>query len=360
MPGVAESTNRFSFCPQHEKGRSMLRRANASGTRLPMRKIATAVALLAALVLPAACATGAKSAADYPSDEIRLLVPYTPGGPADLAARTIGDYYQRTMGQPVVVENVPGAAGSVSMNELVSSKPDGYTIALIAAPSSVVTPMLQDVGYGSEDFETVGVITAVPSVLSVGTGSKFGTAEQFFAEAKARPQQLKVGVPGATTSQAIELRRLADEYGVPLTVVPFNGNMEMIPAMLGGNIDALFSNLSEDIRAQFDAGAFRPLAISPRDRVDYLPQVPTLHELGYQGLTYSTSLFGLGVPKGTPPEVIDKLEQALRAGLQDPQVRQQLDEAYVPNEFVDRNAFRAQLNEIVQVYGPVVKRIRGN
>ncbi|MCI2418176.1 tripartite tricarboxylate transporter substrate binding protein [Saccharopolyspora sp. K220] len=338
----------------------MLNRAIASGTAKPTKKIAAAAALLAALVLPVACGSGAKSASDYPSDEIRLIVPYTPGGPTDLAARTIGDYFHRSMGQPVVVENMPGAAGSMAMNELVSSKPDGYTMTLVAAPSSVVTPLIQDVGYGPGDFETVGVITEMPSVLSVGPGSRFSTAEQFFAEAKARPQQLKVGVPGATTSQAIELRRLADEYGVPVTVVPFNGNIEMIPALLGGNVDALFSNLSEDVRAQFDAGAFRPLAISPRDRVDYLPQVPTLYELGFQNLTYSTSLFGLGVPKGTPPEIIDELEQTLRAGLQDPQVREQLDEAYVPDQFIDRNAFRAKLDEIVQVYGPVAKRIGGN
>jgi tripartite-type tricarboxylate transporter receptor subunit TctC len=324
----------------------MFRKAIVSGTAL--------------LLLTACAGPGKGDAEDYPSDEIRLIVPYTPGGPTDLAARTIGDYFQRSLGQPVVVENMPGAAGSVAMNELVSSKPDGYTMKLIAAPATVVTPLIQDVGYGPTDFETIGVISEMPSVLSVGTGSKFTTAEQFLAEAKARPQQLKVGVPGATTSQAIELRRLAGEYGVQVTVVPFNGNMEMIPALLGGNIDALFSNVSEDVRAQFDSNAFRPLAISPRDRVDYLPQVPTLHELGYPSLTYSTSLFGLGVPKGTPPEVVDELEQTLRAGLQDPQVREQLDEAYVPDQFIDRNAFRARLDEIVQVYGPVAKQIRGN
>lgn len=326
-------------------------------------KNAVLISSLSALVMiGGGCSTGgsSESAEDYPSDEIRLIVPYTPGGPTDLVARTIGRHFERTLGQPVVVENLPGAAGSVAMNELISSKPDGHTLKLIAAPATVVTPLIQDVGYGPGEFETIGVASEMPSVLQVRSDSKFINAERFFAEAKAKPRQLKVGVPGATTSQAIELRRMADEYGIELTVVPFNGNTEMIPALMGGNIDALFSNLSQDIRAQFDAGEFRPLAISPPERVDYLPNVPTLSELGYRSLTYSTSLFGFGVPKETPPDIVGELEQALETALQDPQVRQQLDEAYVPDQFIDDAAFRARLNEIVQVYGPVAKQIGGS
>jgi tripartite-type tricarboxylate transporter receptor subunit TctC len=254
---------------------------------------------------------------------------------------------------------VPGAAGSMAMNELVASEPDGHTLTLVAAPSTVVTPMIQDVSYGPEDFVTIGVITEVPSVLAVAAGSEFADAEAFFAAARQRPGELTVGAPGATTSQAIELRRLASEYGVEVTVVPFNGNAELIQALLGGNVDALLVNVSQDIRAQFDAGAFRPLAISPAQRVDYLPDTPTLAELGFPGLTYSTSLFGLGAPAGTPPEIVARLETAMREGLADPAVRAQLDEAYVPDEFIGGAEFRARLDEIVQVYGPVAQELRG-
>jgi putative tricarboxylic transport membrane protein len=296
---------------------------------------------------------------EYPTQEITVLVPYTAGGPTDLAARTMGAHLEKALGQPVVVENVPGAAGSVAMNELVASEPDGHTLTLVAAPSTVVTPMIQDVPYDASSFVTIGVITEVPSVLAVPGDSEFPDAAAFLDAARQRPGELTVGTPGATTSQAIELRRLAGEYGVQVTVVPFNGNAELIQAVLGGTVDAVLVNVSQDIRAQFDAGAFRPLAISPAERVDYLPDVPTLAELGFPDLTYSTSVFGLGAPAGTPPEIVSRLESAMRDGLADPAVRQQLDEAYVPDEFIGAAEFRQRLDEIVRVYGPVAQELKG-
>ncbi|WP_214368193.1 Bug family tripartite tricarboxylate transporter substrate binding protein [Pseudonocardia sp. H11422] len=326
------------------------------------RAAARLLTLVVAAALTASCAgrnASSEETAEYPSREITLIVPYTAGGPTDLASRAMGGYLERTLGQPVIVQNLPGAAGSVAMNELVASDPDGYTVKLIAAPSTVVTPLIQDVAYGPEDFQTVGVITEVPSVLAVGADSEFATGRAFFDSARQRPGQLTVGTPGATTSQAIELRRLATEYGIEVTVVPFNGNAELTQALLGGNVDALLVNVSQDIRGQFDAGEFRPLAISPAERVDYLPDTPTLSELGFPGLTYSTSLFGLGVPVGTPPGIVTKLEEAMWAGLDDPEVRRQLDEAYVPDEFIGATEFRSRLDDIVRVYGPVAEALRG-
>lgn len=296
---------------------------------------------------------------EYPSQEITVLVPYTAGGPTDLAARTMGAHLEKALGRPVIVENLPGASGSAAYQELVSSDPDGHTLALVAAPSAVVTPMIQDVPYDAGSFVTIGVITEVPSVLAVGGSSEFADAAAFLGAARQRPGELTVGVPGATTSQAIELRRLAGEYGVQVTAVPFNGNAELIQAVLGGTVDAVLVNVSADIRAQFDAGAFRPLAISPAERVEYLPDVPTLAELGFPELTYSTSLFGLGAPAGTPPEIVSRLETAMRDGLADPAVRQKLDEAYVPDEFIGADAFRGRLDEIVRVYGPVAQELKG-
>lgn len=333
-----------------------LRRFVPSGRLVPLAALVAASAVLAAC---SGAPEGPESAAGYPSEEIRVIVPYTAGGPTDLAARSIGTFLEGRLGQPVIVENMPGAAGSLAMNELVGSKPDGHTLTVVAAPSTVVTPMIQDVSYGPDDFETIGVITEVPSVLTVGAGSPFPDAAAFFDAARARPGGITVGTPGATTSQAIELRRLASEYGVEVTVVPFNGNAELTAALLGGNVDALLVNISQDIRAQIDAGEFRPLAISPAERVDYLPDTPTLAELGFPGLTYSTSLFGLGAPAGTPPAVLAELEEAMRAGLSDPAVREQLGEAYVPDEFIGAAAFRERLDEIVRVYGPVTAELRG-
>lgn len=326
-----------------------------------MRWCARVAALVATLTLAVSCSAssggGDGSAQEYPSEEIRIIVPYTAGGPTDLAARAMGGFLEQRLGRPVLVENKPGAAGSIAMTEFVGEDPDGYTLTLVAAPSTVVTPLIQDVGYGPDDFDTIGVITEIPSVLAVGAGSPFPDARAFLDAARARPGELTVGTPGATTSQAIELRRLAGEYGVEVTVVPFDGNAELIQAVLGGTVDAVFVNASQDIREQIGAGDFRPLAISPAQRVRYLPDTPTLAELGFPGLTYSTSIFGLGAPAGTPPEIIGRLEEAMRAGLADPAVRAQLDEAYVPDEFVGAAEFRARLDRIVEVYGPVARQL---
>jgi tripartite-type tricarboxylate transporter receptor subunit TctC len=323
-----------------------------------MRRAWVGFAVAAALTL--SCSGQPADAPDeYPTQEITVLVPYTAGGPTDLAARTMGAHLEKALGQPVIVENLPGAAGSVAMNELVASEPDGHTLTLVAAPSTVVTPMIEDVPYDADSFVTIGVITEVPSVLAVRGDSEYADAAAFFAAARQRPGELTVGTPGATTSQAIELRRLANEYGVQVTVVPFNGNAELVQAVLGGTVDAVLVNVSQDIRAQIAAGEFRPLAISPAERVEYLPDVPTLAELGFPGLTYSTSLFGLGAPAGTPPEIVARLESTMRDGLADPAVRQQLDEAYVPDEFIGSAEFRARLDEIVRVYGPVAQELRG-
>lgn len=319
-----------------------------------------AVALATMLALACSAPGDGGDPAGYPSEEVTIIVPYTAGGPTDLAARSMGAFLEQRLGQPVVVENMPGAAGSVAMTEFVGSDPDGHTLTLIAAPSTVVTPLIQDVSYGPDDFETIGVITEVPSVLAVGADSPYPDARAFLDAARARPGTLTVGTPGATTSQAIELRRLADEYGVQVTVVPFNGNAELTQAVLGGTVDAVLVNASQDIREQVGAGDFRPLAVSTPERVSYLPDAPTLVELGFPDLTYSTSVFGLGAPAGTPPEIVGRIEEAMRAGLADPQVRAQLDEAYVPDEFIGSGEFRAVLDRIVEVYGPVATQLRGN
>jgi tripartite-type tricarboxylate transporter receptor subunit TctC len=241
----------------------------------------------------------------------------------------------------------------------VGSEPDGHTITLVAAPSTVVTPLIQDVCYGPAHFATIGVITEVPSVLAVGAPSEFSDAAAFFAAARARPGELTVGTPGAATSQAIELRRPASEYGVKVTVVSRSTAMPSSsgPCSVAPSTRCWSTSHRTSGRSSMRASSAR-VAVSPAERVGYLPDTPTLAELGFPGLTYSTSLFGLGAPVGTPP-------RSSRAGGGDarrpgrPGRRTQLDEAYVPDRFIGAAEFRAMLDEIVTVYGPVAKELRG-
>ncbi|SNS50902.1 Tripartite-type tricarboxylate transporter, receptor component TctC [Geodermatophilus pulveris] len=299
---------------------------------------------------------GGAAAEQYPTEDITLYVPYAPGGPTDLAARTVGDCLAADLGVTVVAENREGASGALGMQAMIQGGNDGYSLSLIAVPASATNPLQgEDVGYTNEDYVPIAAVTEIPSVLAVGQGSRFPDARALFAEAEQTAGQVDVGVPGATTSQAMELRRLAEEYGVELSLVPFTGNAEMTTALLGGNVDAVFINASRDVLQNIETGQFVPLAISPEERVDYLPDVPTLAELGYPELTNSVSVFGLAAPAGTPDPVLQTLEDGVSACLEKPEVIETLGDQYVPDEFIGRDAFQARIDEIVEVYGPLLQ-----
>ncbi|TFV60132.1 tripartite tricarboxylate transporter substrate binding protein [Geodermatophilus sp. DF01-2] len=312
-----------------------------------------------AIVLTACGEDGAEvgeaAAVEYPSEEITLYVPYAPGGPTDLAARTVGSCLDEDFEPPVVVENREGASGSLGMQAMIQGGNEGYSLSLIAVPASATNPLQEDVGYTNEDYIPIAAVTEIPSVLAVGEGSRFASAEELFQFAEQNPGQVNVGVPGATTSQAMELQRLAELYGIELTLVPFTGNAEMTTALLGGNVDAVFINASQDVLENIEAGSFVPLAVSPEERVDYLPDVPTLAELGFPELTNSVSVFGLAAPAGTPDEVVQTLEDAVAACLEQPEVVETLGDQYVPDEFVGTEDFQARIDEIVEVYGPLLQ-----
>jgi tripartite-type tricarboxylate transporter receptor subunit TctC len=293
-------------------------------------------------------------ASDYPTKTINLVVPYAAGGPTDLAARTIGTCLEEELGQTVVVENREGASGSVGMQAMLAGGADGYSLSVIAVPATATNPLQADVGYTNEDYVAIAAITEIPSALIVGEDSPFADADAFFEEAKANPGELNVGVPGTTTSQAMELQRMAEEYDVEVTLVPFTGNAEMTTAILGGNVDAIFINASQDVLENIDSGNFVPLAISPPEPVDYI-DAPTLAESGFPELTNSVSVFGLAAPAETPEEVVSTLEDTVSTCLEQDEVREQLGEQYVPDEFIGVDSFATRIEEIVEAYGPILE-----
>jgi tripartite-type tricarboxylate transporter receptor subunit TctC len=291
-------------------------------------------AVLAAGLALAACAPGATSSPEaYPSDDVRLIVPYTAGGPTDIAARALARYLEAELGQPVVVQNEPGASGATAYQDLVSSEPDGHTLSMTALPTAVLNYLNNDVGYTREDLAPVGVVTQVPSALLVPAESPYQDLAALFADARARPGELTVGTPGATNTHAAETRRITRLYGVPLTVLPFNGNAEVLTALLGGNTTAGFVNVSQDMLPSIESGRLRVLAVGTAQRLPYL-DAPTFAEQGFPELDQSTTTFGVIAPAGTPGPVIARLEETMRAASQDPEVVAALDERYVPSEFI--------------------------
>jgi tripartite-type tricarboxylate transporter receptor subunit TctC len=314
--------------------------------------------LLAALLLTASvlagCGqdSGGEAAADYPSENLRLLVPYTAGGPTDIAARALGRYMEQELDQTVVVENLPGASGATAYQQLINSEADGYTLSMTALPTAVLNYLANEVGYTREDFAPVGVVTRVPSGILVPAESPYQDLEALFEAARSDPDAVTVGTPGATNTHAAETRRITQLYDVPLTVVPFEGNSEVQTALLGGNVAAGFVNLSQDMLPAIESGDLRVLAVGSEERLPYV-DAPTFVELGYPELTQSTTTFGVIAPAGTPDEVVSTLEDTLRSATEDPEVVEALDERYVPEEFIGSDGLEELFAETEETFRDV-------
>ncbi|MDP9444737.1 MAG: tripartite tricarboxylate transporter substrate binding protein [Actinomycetota bacterium] len=323
-----------------------------------MKTLRTVVGLSVGLVL-AACGGGSDTAGgpaaqpEYPTERIRLIVPYTAGGPTDIAARTIAQYMEKDLGETVLVENKPGASGATAYQELIAAKPDGYTLSMFALPTAVLNYLTNDVGYTKESFVPVGSVTRVPSAIVVPANSPHKSVDDLFAFAKANPGKVTVGTPGATNTHAAETRRITNEYGIPLTVVPFNGNSEVQTALLGGNVVAGFLNVSQDMLPAIESGKLRALAVGSADKLDYV-DAPTLVQEGYPELTQSTTTFGVVAPKGTPDDVIATLEATMRDALQEPTVVAKLDKRYV-DDFLGRRDLEALFADIEETFKDVPK-----
>jgi tripartite-type tricarboxylate transporter receptor subunit TctC len=315
-----------------------------------MNRLRLPAAALALALLLAACGGGSSGEPDaFPSEQIRLIVPYTAGGPTDIAARSLARYMEGSLGQPVVVENKPGASGSTAYQDLISSDPDGYTLSMTALPTAVLNYLGNDVGYSREDFAPVGVVTQVPSALVVPANSPYPDLPALVAAARSDPARITVGTPGATNTHAAETRRITRLYGVPLTVLPFNGNQEVLTALLGENSVAGFVNASQDMLPAIESGQLRVLAVGTEKRLPYL-DAPTFVEQGFPELTKSTTTFGVIAPAGTPQPVISRLEETMRAASTDAETLRGLDERYVPEQFIGSAELAALFTETEQTF----------
>ena len=323
------------------------------------RRPLTMLVAVSVLLPLSACGNGGESGSgsnggEYQSENISMIIPYAAGGPTDLVTRAIAPFFSEKLGQTVLPENREGGSGALGMATLVNSKPDGHTMMLIASTAATVTPLVQKVEYDDSDYVTVGAITQYPYVMAVRADSKYASAEKLFAAAKADPGSIKVGVPGASSQGAVELRRLAENHGIATTAVPFEGNAGCITALLGGNVDAIFLVASDDVLSQVNSGTFRAVAVGSAERASYLPETPTLGDLGYKDLTLGTSYYGLAVPAGTPQEITDEIEKTLQAALEDPKVTERIGVKYVPEKFISGQELSTLFAEQRKVYAPIL------
>lgn len=279
--------------------------------------------LATGLVL-AACVGAGWADGAYPSQAIRLVVPFPPGGGVDGAARLIVKPLSDRLGRSVFIDNRAGASGNIGTQLVAQAKPDGYTLLMASiSPNAINVHLYKRLGYNPvKDFASVGVAMTVPQVLAVKADSPLKNVGDLIAAAKARPGVMNYGSAGAGASQHLATESFKRQTGVDLTHVQYRGSAPAQAALMGGEIDMILDSTS--ILPLVTAGKLRALAVTSSKRLPVLPNVPTLAESGVKGVVAGV-WYGLMAPAGTPPEVIARLNKALNGVLADPDVQQRLE-----------------------------------
>ena len=300
-----------------------------------MRKV-TILVSLAAIVLTAASTLPAA----YPDRPVKLIVPWAAGGDTDNIFRPFGQPFQKALGATVVIANVGGASGTVGAREAKGSPPDGYTLyAVHDYIHSTYYTGVSDVAY--TDFEPVCLISSTPSVLTASPKTKWSSWQELLGDAKARPGQITVGATLGSTSHFFPAL-IEKAAGITFKYVSYEGLAPRMNAILGGHIDLTDSNLTQ--KGKVDAGQLKFLAIATEKRSPDLPSVPTLKELGLN-VVFSVER-GIMAPKGTPGDVLVKLEAACAQAVKDPAFADSMKKQGTDVRFLDRKGYTAYLEKL--------------
>ena len=276
-----------------------------------MHCLARLAALALSLVIP-----GLAAAADYPAHPVKLVVSYPPGGTTDLLARLISGWLTEKLGQTFVVENKPGGGNNIAVEFVVKSAPDGYTMFLVNPANGINATLYKNLPFNFiRDIAPVAGLIRSPNVMEVTTSFPAKTVAEFIAYCKANPGKINMASSGSGTSVHLSGELFKFMTGCNMLHVPYKGAGPAIADLIPGQVHVLFDNLPSSI-GHIRGGKLRALAVTSAERSPELPGVPTVAETvpGYE----ATAWFGLGMPKGSPREAIDKVNASVNAALSDP------------------------------------------
>jgi tripartite-type tricarboxylate transporter receptor subunit TctC len=294
----------------------------------------------------------------YPEHAITMVVPFPPGGVADITARPVAEAMSRILKQPVVVENKAGAGGGIGMGAVARAKADGYTLLMALSSISIIpeadkllgrTPM-----YQMNQLVPIARFTADPTVLAVRADSPWKTLKDFIDDARRNPGRIAYGSSGNYGTMHVPMEMLAAGAGIQLLHAPFTGAGPAVVALLSGSVDAVASGPSTVV-GHVKAGKLRVLASWGESRHPALPDVPTFAELGVRARFSQWA--GLFVPAGTPESVVAKLREAAKAAAADPAMRNVFTRMETPLQYLDAPEFAAFWEADARVLAEVVKRI---
>ena len=287
----------------------------------PLRRL-TLGALVVGLMLFATA-----QAQTFPSKPLRLVVPFGPGGSSDVVARVMADGATEALGQPMLIENVPGAGGNIGTARVVKAAPDGYTLVECTIGTCAINPSIYaQTGYDlQKDFAPVFLVGGVMNIFTVHPSMSVKSIAELVAYIKANPGKLPVAIGAVGSSNHLTPVWFASIAGLDMLYVPFKGAGDAITALLGGQV-MMFVDNEPSILPQIKAGKARPLAVTGPRRSTYLPEVATMEELGYKGFVVEP-WYGFMVPQGTARAAVERLNSAFNAAIRNPRIKARLEEA---------------------------------
>jgi len=283
--------------------------------------------LLAALVADAALWASPSTALaqqDYPNKPVKWIVPYPPAGTTDVLARMVAQWLTEKMGQPFVVENRPGAGNNIGTEAVIKSPPDGYTMLLVNPANGINATLYKNLNFNFiRDIAPVAGLVRTPNVMEVTNSLPVKTVKEFIDYCKANPGKINMASSGSGTSVHLSGELFKFMTGCDMVHVPYKGAGPALVDLIGGQVHVLFDNLPSSI-GHIRGGRLRALGVTSEGREPSLPGVPTVGETvpGYE----ATAWFGVGMPKGTPREIINKVNAEINRALADPKMRERLAE----------------------------------
>jgi len=293
------------------------------------------------------------AALDYPTKPVRFIICFAAGGPNDIIGRLFGQYLSEQLGQQFVIENRVGAGGNIGMASALASPPDGYTIVFVGPNNFINATMYTNLPFDFiRDSVPVAGTMQLTNVLVVNPAFPAKTLAEFIAYAKANPGKVNFGTGGVGTSPHMSGELLKVMTGINIVHVPYRGTAPAIVDLLGGQLQSAFDNLPGSI-GHINTGKLRALGVTAEKRVDSLPDVPAISESvpGYS----ASVVYGIGAPKGTPPEIVGKLNAAVNAALKDPKLQARLRELGGEGMPMTPAEFGKLVNDETEKWAKVVK-----
>lgn len=287
---------------------------------------------------------------DYPTQSIDLIIPYSAGGSMDSVARPLSNELGNLLGYPVVVVNKPGATGTIGASEVARSNPDGHTLLQGSIGNIVITPFTTDTGYDYEDLKPIARLTTSSLALVVNKDSPIDSIEEFISHSKENKEPIKISTPGATSAQSIYMQKLAIDEGFEVNVMAYEGAAPAYAALENGEVDAWVA-----VSGEVTGKDVKVLAVTSDERLDFLPDVPTFNELGFD--LVSSGGYGILGPKDMSDESVEYLAEVIKQAAENPEVLELWENANIQPGYLGPEDYAKDIKNQVEVVREVLSSL---